>query len=497
MGTTIQGGAYKWWVLGVVQFSVLLVGIDSTAVNLALPTISSEMRVSVSQAQWVIAAYLIATALSSLPAAGRVVDLLGRKTVFLGGFVLFTLGSAGCGLAPNIEVLIAMRVLQAIGGAVLLVNSNVITLAVFPLAQHGLAMGIIGTVFSTGYALGFILGGWLISAFGWRSIFLINIPVGIIAIILGFGILIESRLSMGGKRSGNFDFAGMIFFVLAVGGLMVGLEGCAAHGSPTGRDAALLSFGVIALAVFIRVELRNPSPLLDVRLFRLPVFTVGVSTRFLINGVMNATSFFIPFYTQVVLGFTPLHGGLITLPYAIALALVGPFAGGLSDKVGARYLMAGGLLCSALALLGLSGLNQVPSGESTVAMATQVALGMFFFGGACGLFVPPNNSMTLDAVPRERAGAASGCIWCLCFLGSAAGTAFSAAMLHQGEKAASGGEMAAHHAVLPLTSPQMQQAIVTQQTQVFYILVLLSLLGAIVCFWRGAGRHREMKILPE
>lgn len=492
MGSFIQGRAYKWWVLVVVLCSVLLVGVDSTAVNLALPTISNQMRVPVSQSQWVIAAYLIATALSSLAVAGRLADLLGRKTVFVGGFVLFTIGSASCGYAPNIEVLIAMRVLQAIGGAMLLANGNVITLAVFPLEQHGLAMGIINMVFSAGYALGFTLGGWFISAFGWRSIFLINIPVGLAAIVLSLCILNESRLSMGATTNRRFDFAGLLFFVLAIGGLMIGLEEYASRGSLSSGGAALLALGVISLVVFIVVEWRNPAPLLEVRLFRLPVFTVGVSTRFLINGIMNATIFFIPFYTQMVLGFTPLQGGLLTLPYTIALAVVCPLAGELSDKFGARWLMTGGLLCGALALLWLSGLKQVLPGESMVAMGAQVALGLLLLGGAGGLFITPNNSMTLDAVPREQAGAASGCIWCLCFLGSAVGTAFSAAMLHQGEKAASGGEAI----VLPLTSPPMQQAILSQQTMVFHILIFLSLLGAIVCFLRGSAPRVE-KLLSE
>jgi len=482
----IQGGAHKWWVCVAILFGILLVGIDTTAVNIALPTISNEMRVPVSVSQWVVAAYLITMALSSLPAAGRLADLLGRKTVFLGGFALFILGSASSGLAPNIEVLIAMRVVQAVGGAVLLANSNIIILAVFPVEQHGLAMGIVGSAFSAGYVLGYTLGGWLIGALGWRSVFFVSVPVGIFAIILGLCILVESRLSMGGKTSKSFDFAGMIFSMLAIGCLMVGLEGYADLGSLTGRDAALVALGMISLAIFIVVELRNPSPLLEVRLFHLPVFTVGVATRFLLNVVPNATAFFIPFYVQIVLGFTPLQTGLIMIPFSIALAVLGPMAGGLSDKIGPRWLTTGGLLGSALALLWLSGLKQIPPGESTGAMAAQVAVGMLFLGGAFASFISPNMSMMLNAVPREQTGAASGCVGCLCFLGSAVGTAFSAAMLDRGEKAAGGTD------VLQLTLPQMQHAIVSQQTQVFHTLILICLLGAIACFLRGAGEKTPL-----
>jgi len=284
--STIRNNTYKWWVLAVVQCSILLVGIDSTAVNLALPTIAKEMSASVDVSQWIIAAYFIATALS-LPAAGRFADMLGRKAVFVGGFAIFTLGSAFCGLATDIHVLIAMRVLQAIGAAALLANSNVITLAVFPHEQHGVAMGINGTVYSLGYALGFTVGGWFIYAFGWRAIFIINVPIGLAAIGLGLCILIESRLGAEKKTEQTFDYVGMVFSVFGIGGLLVALEALA-DGHFSGFRLALLPVGLVSLFIFIFVELRSRSPLLDIRLFKLPLFSIGVSTRFLNNGIVAA-----------------------------------------------------------------------------------------------------------------------------------------------------------------------------------------------------------------
>ena len=252
--SAIQNHTYKWWVLAVVQCSILLVGIDATIVNLALPTISEQLNVPVTLSQWVIAAYFITTALA-LPASGRMADLFGRKTVFVAGFAVFTLGSVMCGLAPNAEILIAMRVLQAMGGAALLANSNAISLAVFPFEQHGLAMGINGTVYSVGYALGFTLGGWLIYAFGWRSVFLVNLPIGIAAIILGLLVLIESRLTLEKKSDETFDYLGLIFSVLAIGGFMVGLEGWVTHGRLDGPRLALLLTGAVSLVIFILVEI--------------------------------------------------------------------------------------------------------------------------------------------------------------------------------------------------------------------------------------------------
>jgi len=483
--STIRKNTYKWWVLAVVQSSILLVGIDSTIVNLALPTISKDLDVSITLSQWVIAAFFIATALS-LPVAGRLADMHGRKTVFVGGFAVFTLGSVLCGLAPNAEFLIAMRVLQALGGAALLANSNVISLAVFPFEQHGLAMGINGTVYSVGYALGFTVGGWFISAFGWRSIFLVNLPIGLVAIALGLIILVESRLTSGKKTGETFDYIGMVFSIVAIGGLMIGLEGWANHGHLTGFRIGLLTAGAISLVVFIVVELRAASPLLDVRLFRLPLFSVGTSTRFLNNGIGASVAFLIPFYTQIALGFTPLQSGLLMLPYSIALGMCGPLAGRLSDQFGARWMTSGAFFSGGLALFWLSTLKVIPPGASLDGTIFHVALGMLFLGAASGFFVSPNNSITLNAVPSHQTGAASGCLWCMSFLGTAVGTAFSAAVLHDGESSAGGREALQYHAT-GLVDPMLETILLRQQTEVFHYLMIFSLIGCVTCFLRGAG----------
>lgn len=479
---TIRRDTYKWWVLAVVQCSILLIGIDSTIVNLALPTISRDLHATVSRSQWVIAAFFIATALS-LPAAGRLADMLGRKAVFVGGFAVFTLGSVLCGLATNIHFLVAMRVLQAVGGAALLANSNVITVAVFPHRQHGLAMGINGTIYSLGYALGFTLGGWFIGLFGWRSIFLVNLPIGLAAIALGSVILIESRLTPGKKERQTFDFTGMVLSILSIGCLMLGLEGLANSGDLDGFRLVLIVVGAVALALFIITELRIPSPLLDVRLFLLPLFTIGTGTRFLNNGIIAACSFVIPFYTQIGLGLTPAQSGLLMVPYSISLAICGPIAGRLSDQFGARWMTSGGFVIGAFALLWFSTIKPVDSGHLDTVMV-HIVLGMLFLGAASGFFVSPNNSVTLDAVPPSQTGTASGCIWSMNFLGMAVGTAFSAAMLHRVEDTPLA--RSAMHAIGPdLANPLMETIIRRQQTHIFHILMIFSVIGCIACLLRG------------
>ncbi len=484
-----QSPHYKWWVLAVVQCSILLVGLDSTIVNLALPTITRHFHSSVHLSQWVVSAYFITTALA-LPAAGRLADMLGRKTVFVGGFAVFTIGSVLCGLAPSVEALIAMRVLQAIGGAALLANSNVITLAVFPFEQHGMAMGVNGTVFALGYALGYTLGGYFIHALGWRSIFLVNLPIGILAILLGLFVLVEARITPGKKSGQVFDYTGAIFSVLAIGGLMVSLEGWVTEGQLGGINLMLLMIGVASMALFIAAELRNPSPMLDVRLFRLPLFSIGTSTRLLYNGIVASCAFVIPFYTQLALGYTPLQSGMIMLPYSMALAVCGPLAGRLSDRFGSRLMTTGSFVSGCLALLWLSTLKAAGPGSTADDTLFKVIAGMFFLGGTSGFFVSPNNSITLDSVPPSATGSASGCLWCVGFLGSALGTAFSAAMLHHGLSDA-GGKAALQEKLHGALDPVVAASLLHAQTQVFYILLIFSAAGGILCFMRGSGPHKK------
>jgi MFS family permease len=192
----------------------------------------------------------------AIPAAGRFSDIFGRKSVFVFGFILYTLASAFCGLAPNIYILILMRTLQGFGGAALLANSNVISLAVFPLKQHGLALGINGTVFSIGYALGFTLGGQLIHSFGWRSIFFLNVPTGLLAIVLGLFILEEKVMERRENKSHkfSFDLPGFILSAFGIGGTMVSIVILTSSKYLSYPLLLLLVLGIISIVAFVFVE---------------------------------------------------------------------------------------------------------------------------------------------------------------------------------------------------------------------------------------------------
>ena len=470
----IEGDKYKWYALLVVQMSILLVGVDSTISNLALPDITKDLVTTASTSAWVISAFFVSVAVS-LPAAGRLSDLYGMRNVFITGFFIYTLATIFCGLAPSIEFLILMRILQGIGGAALLANSNVISLTVFPIKQHGLALGINGTVFSIGYALGFTLGGQLIGSFGWRSIYYVNVPIGIIAILIGLFILKVQYLhnDIADQKDRSFDFLGLVLSAFGIGATMLSVINISSGKPITQQIIIVFVLGIISLVLFVQIELRMKKPLLDIHLFSIAEFARGTFTRLLNNSIVAACTFAIPFFTQQVLNFSALQSGLVMMPYAFGLAIVGPIAGKLSDKYGARWLTTSGFVCGGIALIGLESISEAPSNATGIEdIVIKLSISMFLIGSAAGLFVSPNNSSALDSVPLKSTGSASGVIWAVSFIGSAFGTAYAASMLRE---------------VLKIGTASINY--LNAQSLLFNTLIFFSFAGGYLCFTR-----RKLKV---
>jgi len=360
-----QGKHYKWWALTVVQCGIFFVGINATIVNLALPSISEAFDADISLSQLIIVTYSVAIVVF-LPITGQLPHFLGRKKVMIGGFFLFTFFSAGCAFATSLEMLICLQVFLAIGSAALLANSNAVTHAVFPSHQHGLAMGINGTVASIGYGTGLILGGYLIENYGWQSIYWINFPFGIFAIVLGLLVLSEKKILF-----------------------------------------------------------QNRAPLFTLQFFKNKDFVIGSSSRFLLTTVSSACLFVVPFFTQINLNFSPIKSGLVIAPFSIALFFAGPLGGKLSDLQGAKKITCLGFLFCSIGLIVLISLNAHAIDLDTI----KIALGMFFLGWGVGFFVPANNKITLNAIPSSQVGIVSGFLWSMAYLGTAAGTGLSGILL--------------------------------------------------------------------
>jgi EmrB/QacA subfamily drug resistance transporter len=414
--------AHKWWVLLTVAIGILMATLDASIVNIGLPTILTSLHTDLVAIQWVVEAYLLAITVLLLP-FGRLADIVGRKRVYTAGFVVFTIGSALCGLSRSVEELIAFRVLQAVGAAAITANGFAIVTSVFPPQMRGTALGINGTVVAAGFTLGPTIGGLLIDSLGWRWIFLVNLPIGVIGTLAAMVILQEELIT--GRRGGagqHFDYAGALLSTLALIALLVALSLGPELGwwSPIIVMSAVLF--VLFSVAFVVVEGRVEQPLVDFTLFHRRTFTAGNVAGLLSFLAISANAFLMPLFLQLVLGYDPLRAGLLMTPTALVMSVVAPLSGWMSDRIGARILSSLGLTINCVAML-LLGTLTAQSGY------TDVLRWLILLGIGQGLFQSPNNSSVMGDVPRERLGIGSGLLSMMRNVGNVVGVAVSASFL--------------------------------------------------------------------
>lgn len=382
----------KWKVMAAVGSGVLLSTIDSSIVNIALPTIRQDLDAGLIQVQWVSVGYILALAALLLP-FGRWGDLSGKKRIYLTGFVAFTAASALCGLAPTIEALIGLRVLQAVAAAMVTAVGAAIVTGAFPASERGKALGWIGTFVSVGIVTGPVLGGLLISALDWRWIFFVNIPVGIAG-----SLLVHRFVPDDPGRRGVFDVPGAATFAIALGALALGVTGV--DHLPPAVVAVCLAASAVSLAVFVSIERRSEHPMVRLELFRNPLLSVSVITGLLVFVSFAGVAFVFPFLLEVSLGYDTSQTGLFLAIAPACLGLTAPFAGTLSDRIGIRPLTIVGLGFQLVSLLAIQTLTTSSSGWHVAAIAVPLGIGM-------GTFQAPNNSAIMSSAPPEYAGIAS------------------------------------------------------------------------------------------
>ncbi len=408
---------YRWFVLATISIGTFMSTLDSSIVNVALPTISGKLHSDLSTLQWVVTAYLL-TISSLLPVFGRTADLLGRKKVYSLGFLIFTLGSALCGLAQTIWFLVGTRVLQAVGASMLMSNSAAIVTAIFPPKERGKALGLIGTVVSLGALTGPALGGILIDLASWRSIFYINVPIGIIGYVAALSILPVDEPRKGHE---SFDFAGAIFFTSGMIGLLFGINNGEDWGWSSLPVLVSLVLGITLLALFVITERKVQHPMIDLSIFRIRPFLVGNLSGWLSFVAMFANTMLLPFYLQQVLNYSPSQVGLLMMAFPIMMAIVAPISGNASDKFGPIVLTTGGL---AIIALGLFYYSTLPATASVY----QVIPGSLLMGIGSGLFQSPNNSSVMSSVPPQKLGVAGGINSLVRNVGMVTGIAFSVSL---------------------------------------------------------------------
>jgi len=389
--------------------------LDASIVQLALPALQRTFKVGVDEVRWVAIAYLLAYA-ACLPVFSRICEMVGRKLLFLAGFALFGAASLLCGLAPGLGALCAFRAVQALGAAMLQANSLAIIVLVVPGRALGRAIGLQGTAQALGLALGPSVGGLLLAAAGWRLIFLVNVPFGILGAVAAVLLVPRSRDLAARVR---FDWAGLALFFPAVVALLsaISFGGQLGWGSPL---ILALFIGAVALGTvfFLREDL-VANPMLDLALFRRARFSLGITSGLGSYLVMFGVLLLVPFYLERALGAGTARSGLELMAMPLAFAVVAPLAGRWADHVGARPLTVGGMAVVAAALFAMGALR--PSTPGLVALIAVVGVGL-------GLFTSPNNAAIMGAAPDDQAGMASGVLNMTRGLGTALGLAVTASV---------------------------------------------------------------------
>lgn len=419
---------YRWFILATVSVGTFMSTLDSSIVNVALPTISGQLHASLYTLQWVVTAYLL-TISSLLPVFGRLADLLGRRRVFSLGFLVFTFGSILCGLAPNIWFLIGMRILQAIGASMLMANSAALIIANFPPQERGRALGLTGTVVALGSLTGPALGGILVGLLNWRSIFFINLPIGILGYLAARIILPHDKPQ---ENKETFDFAGALFFTLGMISLMFAISNGQSWGWRSYPILGGLILGTLSLAFFFHTEVRIPNPMIDLSIFRIRPFFIGNITGLLSFVAMFANVMLMPFYLQHVLNYNPTKVGLLMTAFPLAMAIIAPISGYASDRIGPIALTTSGLFVNAIGYFYLSTLT-------ISALFWQIVPGLLLLGLGAGLFQSPNNSSVMSSVPPHKLGVAGGISALVRNVGMIIGIAFSVSLFQNREASLLGG----------------------------------------------------------
>ena len=396
-GRPLQGHfEYKWIVLSVTTIGALMAAIDSTIVILGLPDMMVELHADLVDIIWVIMGYILVSTVFMLT-FGRIADMLGRVRMYNFGFVLFTFGSALCGLAGDVSQLILFRLVQASGAAMMVVNSVAILTEVFPPDQRGRALGINAITFAAGGVIGPILGGFILTVADWRWIFFINVPIGIIGALWGYMVLKDMSIR---KRGEKFDPIGAATFSVGLVSLLAALTLGIQFSWTSAPILFLFVLFVVMLGVFLWWERRALSPVLDFSLFRERVYTYSVMTAMLQALALFSVNFLIVFYLIGVRGYDPLKAALLLIPLPVVMAVIAPLSGWLADHIGARIPATVGLLIQGAALLWFTRITPTTP-------YIQIALGLAVMGFGGGMFYSPNTSAAMNASPINRLGVAS------------------------------------------------------------------------------------------
>ena len=405
------GVRYRWQALAIVSCGTLAVHLDTT-VNVALPAMAAALDAPIPSIQWIIIGYVLTTA-STLVGVGRLSDLVGRRIIWNVGLFALALALLLDSLATSIEMLVAFRVLQAIGATMLYATGPAIVSEAFPSYQRGRALGIMTTGGQVGMAAGPLVGGWLLATFGWPSIFWARAPVVLLVGVASWWLIHDLTAP---SARGQFDIGGAAMLGLTMVALVLGINRAGLLGWAAPLPLGLFAAAGVLASLFVWVERRTPSPMIDLALFQNRQFVAANLTNLLSNLTMFGVWLLVPFYLVQGLSLEPLAAGLLLCCVPATTSLVSPFAGWLSDRIGSWWLSLGGLVLQVGALLLIA---QLDARSSVV----QVGVSLCLLGVAIGLFAAPNMSFVMGAIATDQLGVAGGVVTTMRSLGVVSGVA--------------------------------------------------------------------------
>jgi EmrB/QacA subfamily drug resistance transporter len=464
-------------VVALVCIGIFMTTLDASIVNIGLPSIARAFGTSLTGTlEWVVIGYLVVIG-ALLLTFGRLSDMVGRSPIWITGLVVFTAGSAVCGAAPSLGFLIAARLLQGVGGALILSTSTAILSNAVPPELRGHALGWGALSIALGASAGPTIGGVLTTVGTWRWIFYVNIPIGIVAILATLW-LIPPRLV---RTEQKFDLRGALLLAVALATLTLGLSFGQEWGWTSARVRGILLLGLASLALSAYVEARVKHPIIDLRLFRNRVFVSAVGSLLCSMLALAAISFLLPFYFEELQGFAPERTGLLLTPFPLAMAVVAPGAGALSDRVGSRWLAP---LALAITTFGVLLLTQLEASSPLSDIWWRLAIP----GAGLGLFQSPNTRSLMGAAPASQQGMASGIFATTRITGQAFSVAVAGAVFATMGGAAAGSALAG--TATDLARPALEAVFLQAFHAALGTCAAFAALGALVAAMRGREQPR-------
>ncbi|MGI5838880.1 MAG: DHA2 family efflux MFS transporter permease subunit [bacterium] len=410
--------SYGNWVLATALIGTFLTVLNSSMVNIALPTLMREFGLPLDVLTWLVTGYMLPYSVL-MPICGRLGDLYGRRRLFLAGMLVFIAGACCAGFARSFVPLLLFRVIQAVGAAAILPNGMSLVNAVFPANQRGRVMGIWGGTAAFGAVIGPTVGGYLVQYTSWRAIFYVNIPVGLIGLLPAVLILREVKGEAGERR---FDYMGAAALTVSMFALLLAVTQTRSYGLLSARIGALLAVFLVFFLAFLRTEKRFPQPMVDLSLFTNPTFTAATFGGFIQMFSVYAVTLLMPVFLQNVRGYTTANTGLFLVAYSLTQAAASPLGGWLADRFGKRPPAVAGLSISAAAFFLLSGIN---SATPEWSLLLRLAIG----GLGIGIITSPLTSGVIEASPPAKTGVSSGLYNMIRFGGSVASAAVLGSLL--------------------------------------------------------------------